>query len=166
MCITISQVQTLFLGLKANLVDIKSLHLISYSVLLVGWRLIFHCRRISGIPILQPDDWISCTSVSGSSIDSYIVGSTNDVTALIGSQSFAGAWDIAFQNYETCFESASETQADIIYLPYNNGEGVIDWSTISTQTITVSDNAATVSIEVAHGDDAYAVHLYTSWMQK
>lgn len=102
-----------------------------------------------------------CSTDSGSSIDSYAVGASNDVTALIGSENFSGTWNVNFQNIDQYFGSAAQVKADLVYLPYSNGGPVSGWTTISTQTIAVSNNAATVSFNVDNGRDAYAVRLHT-----
>ncbi|SPO29092.1 uncharacterized protein UTRI_06041 [Ustilago trichophora] len=102
-----------------------------------------------------------CDTDSGSSIDSYAVAATNNVTALVGSQNFAGTWNVNFQNINSYFGSATQLRADLVFLPYSNGDVVTGWATNSTKTIAVTNNAATVSFNVENGKDAYAVRLHT-----
>ncbi|GAC96570.1 glycoside hydrolase [Pseudozyma hubeiensis SY62] len=103
-----------------------------------------------------------CSTDSGSSIDSYAVGSTNNVTALVGSQGYTGTWNVNFQNINSYFGSATSVKADLIFLPYNSGHAVSGWQTnYTSQTVPVSNNAATVSFNVGNGNDAYAIRLHT-----
>ncbi len=102
-----------------------------------------------------------CSTDSGSSIDSYAVGATNNVTALIGSENFSGTWNVNFQNVNSYFGSATQVKADLIYLPYSSGGVVNGWTTNYTKTLAVTNNAVTASFSVANGNDAYAVRLHT-----
>lgn len=106
-------------------------------------------------------DGAPCNTDSGSSIDSYAVGSNNNVTALVGSQGFSGTWNVNFESVNQYFGGAALIEADLIYLPYNDGGVVNGWQTISTQTVPVVNKAATVTFDVGNGNDAYAVRLHT-----
>lgn len=103
-----------------------------------------------------------CNTDSGSSIDSFAVANTNNVTALVGSQNFQGTWNVNFQNINSYFGNAASVKADVIWMPYNSGQPVSGWHTNYTQTIPISNNQATVSINVQNANnDAYAVRLHT-----
>lgn len=102
-----------------------------------------------------------CSTDAGSSIDSYAVGNTNNVTALVGSSNFAGTWNVNFQNVNSYFGSASSVKADLIFMPYSNGGVVNGWTRNWTHTLPVTNNAVTVSFNVGNGLDAYAVRLHT-----
>lgn len=100
-----------------------------------------------------------CTSTSGNLIDSFATAGTNTANAIIGSQFFTGTAQVAFSSVATRFGSAKTLKASIYNIPYNNGGTVTGWTLSSTQTVTVSNNAATVSFNAANGNDAWGVVL-------
>jgi len=102
-----------------------------------------------------------CSTTSGSSIDSYATASTNNATALIGSQFFNGTVNTVFKGISTQFGSATTLQASLYNIPYNSGNAVTGWTLSKTQKLTVSSNQATLSFSVVNGNDAWAVRLTT-----
>ena len=101
-----------------------------------------------------------CNTDSGSSIDSYAVAASNNVTALVGSEDFSGTWNVNFEGVNQYFGSATQVKADLVYFPYSNGGVVNGWTTNYTKTVAVSNNAVSVSFDVSDGSNAYAVRLH------
>lgn len=103
-----------------------------------------------------------CTTSAGSNVDSYAVASSNNVTALIGSQSFdAATIGATFDKVSSQFGSAGTINAELINIPYNNGSAVDGWTTAQTQTLSVSNDQVTFTFDVSSDAvrDAWAIRL-------
>lgn len=102
-----------------------------------------------------------CTTVAGSSIDSYATASTNNATVLVGNNGSTGSTSVAFQSVSSRFGSATGLTARIYQMPYNSGAKVDSWTLSATQTIAVSGNTATVTFNRGNAQDGWAVQLTT-----
>lgn len=100
-----------------------------------------------------------CTTTSGNSIDSYATATSNNATALIGSQGYTGTHNVVFKNVNAKFGSRSSVTATLIKIPYNNGGVVNSWVTQSTSNVAVSGNTVTVSFTPSTSQDGWAVRL-------
>jgi hypothetical protein len=107
-------------------------------------------------------DGAPCVTSEGSNVDSYAVASSNNVTALIGSQSFnAATIGATFQKISSQFGGANKVNAELINIPYNNGNTVNGWTTAQTQSLSVSNDQVTFTFDVSSDAvrDAWAIRL-------
>lgn len=110
----------------------------------------FYANDMSGSP---------CTTTSGSTIDSFATAANGNVQALLGSQFFTGTANVVFDGVKQYFGSATHVTATTYRIPYNNGAAVTDKTLVKKQSVAVSSNKATVSIDVDNGNDAWAIVL-------
>lgn len=107
-------------------------------------------------------DGAPCNTDSGTNVDSYAVGSANNVTALLGSQSFdAATIGATFDGISSQFGSAGTINAELINIPYNGGNAVDGWTTAQTQSLSVTNDQVTFSFDVSSDAvrDAWAIRL-------